>query len=170
MTIALFLSYRGKNKALSCIAFSDPVTGGLSETKFHFDAEKLIRSAPSKTYTLAMVDVKNFKLINETFGSDNGDRLLRYIHDALSRLIGEGELVCRTFADDYALLLKNRDQQAIMALAEQISTEINRFNSQRSINIILPLLWAPMKSTTENCRFCSSKIARTLPARNRKFI
>lgn len=132
MTIALFLSYRGKNKALSCIAFSDPVTGGLSETKFHFDAEKLIRSAPSKTYTLAMVDVKNFKLINETFGSDNGDRLLRYIHDALSRLIGEGELVCRTFADDYALLLKNRDQQAIMALAEQISTEINRFNSQRS--------------------------------------
>ncbi len=139
LTALLFFSYRGKNKALASIAFEDPVTGGFSETRFRFEAERLIRSAPAGTYTLAVMDLRNFKLINEMFGSENGDRLLRYVYDILCRLTADGELVSRIFADDYVLLLRDRSRQDILMLIQRISTEINRFNSGRDSKYYLSI-------------------------------
>ena len=54
---------------------------------------KLLRAAPPRTYALVSMDVEKFKLINDTFGSEMGDKTLKFIHDVIAARLGEGELL-----------------------------------------------------------------------------
>lgn len=125
--LLFFINYRN-NKHLSMLAFVDPVTKGYSQIRFEKEAWELIQGAGPGAFTFVSLNVTNFKLINDTFGTHDGDRILKHIHDVTVSFLGEQELICRSFSDNFDLLLKTRSQDKILEKLKDITEKINAFN------------------------------------------
>ncbi len=82
----------------------DELTGCWNFNSFKRQAADLIRSNTEHKYALWYCDIKQFKFINETFGYDEGDRLLKYWVDMLHAVLDEKELVGRISADHFVVL------------------------------------------------------------------
>lgn len=82
------------------IQFIDPLTGYQSYEGFKRSFEKLRRENPGRKYSLWYCDIKRFKYINDIFGFDMGDRLLRHWCDLVAADTREGETFCRISADN----------------------------------------------------------------------
>ena len=52
----------------------------------------MFAQSPPGTYAVALLNIKNFELINESFGGDEGNRTLEFIMRALESFSGPGEL------------------------------------------------------------------------------
>jgi diguanylate cyclase (GGDEF)-like protein len=74
-----------------------------------------------ETLCLAMTDLDGFKGINDNFGHQIGDRLIREVADLLKERIGREGLVARLGGDEFALLMSGKDAAARL---EKISGEI----------------------------------------------
>lgn len=117
-----------QNAELERLAFSDLVTGGMNGTRFDLAAADAIRSAPAGTYALVWMNLQKFKLINDLAGNALGSQALGYIHDALLRHLRPGELLARTAADNYSLLLQNEDNAALSGRLNEMVEDVNSFN------------------------------------------
>lgn len=128
----LIIAVQRKNqKNLEQIAFIDPVTGGFNREKFALEAGREIKAAPPGTYVLVSLDVKSFKLINDAFGSEAGDRTLRYIRRVLVSHLRRGEYCGRITGDTFHLLLKNAPEAALVRRIDRMVQDINAFNLEK---------------------------------------
>lgn len=124
-------TFRNHRKTLERIAFEDTVTGGMSNAAFQLRCKEMLQKAPAGTYTLIALNMKDFKLINENFGSPSGDATLRYIGQVLKRNLKEDELCARGEADNFFLCLKESDRNRIQSRMDRILEDVNSFNQNR---------------------------------------
>lgn len=117
------------NAKLLELAFMDPLTKGPNRSKFDMDAGGVILEGAPGDYVLVSMDIRKFKLINDLFGIEMGDRVLRHVYEILCCHLNEGELACRTAADNFCLLLHNADKRKIINRLDVMSQDINRFNN-----------------------------------------
>jgi len=61
-----------------------------------------------QAFTLAMVDLDDFKRINDTYGHPVGDRVITTMGQRLRGAVAEGELVARFGGEEFALLMNER--------------------------------------------------------------
>src|SRR5258708_6206366 len=84
------------------LAYQDELTGLASRRAFN---DALLRlKAP---YTIAAVDIDHFKRINDTFGHDTGDQVLRLVASRLARVSGGGEPF-RVGGEEFTILFPGR--------------------------------------------------------------
>ncbi|MFV0262836.1 MAG: sensor domain-containing diguanylate cyclase [Kluyvera sp.] len=92
----IYRELKAKNarlKAASLEATMDGLLKIYNRNKFDNDLEALIHRA--QPFHLAFIDVDNFKAINDTYGHDVGDEVLKFISKTGKRLLGEGNTVYR---------------------------------------------------------------------------
>ena len=100
----------------------DSLTGLLSFPSFLATVKERIKSDPSGMekghYAMLSFNILRFKLVNDLFGSEGGDKLLVYVANEIRKLGGEGCLATRTHSDHFCLFLyqKNIDLPARMDL------------------------------------------------------
>lgn len=122
------LTYRHRYEQLLQIAARDAVTGALTRERF----EVMGRDAVDRSLTLnkplsiALIDVDEFKRINDSFGHDAGDRVLREVVEAVRSEVRSGDVAFRYGGDEFALLFENMPHIAAMGLAERIRTSTRR--------------------------------------------
>ena len=108
-------------QALRLRAEHDPLTGAYNTQTFFEKIDKLIKSRPNEQYCILRFDVAGFKAINESFGLEEGNRLLRGIARLIrQRLTPEKEIFARLTADVFAVCLTGgaeRTLQFIQALS-----------------------------------------------------
>ena len=68
---------------------------------------------------VALVDLDNFKLINDTFGHNRGDQLLQTIAQRMKSCLRESDTVARLGGDEFVLLLSGENRGEALALATQ---------------------------------------------------
>jgi len=73
---------------------------------------------------LFMIDVDNFKTINDTHGHQVGDKILKYIADKLIQTVRSADIVCRYGGDEFAIVCPNIDSLSGLQLAEQVRNNI----------------------------------------------
>ena len=112
-------------RQLERIAYVDPVTGGRNNAAFQAGYRRLTAGAPGGSYTVALLNVKGFKLINERFGIEAGDRVLRQIHQALCRRLGPQEIAARGESDQFFLCLAEGGQEAVRQRLQAMIADIN---------------------------------------------
>lgn len=76
-------------------------------------------------YTVAMVDVDHFKRLNDTYGHDVGDEVLRAVATRLAQGLRHGE-VFRYGGEEFAVLLAGRSLQDSLPLLEQAREAVSR--------------------------------------------
>ena len=88
------------------IADTDPLTGLANRRAFmrHLTRRAAALSRTRSGFALAMVDLDDFKPINDTFGHATGDAVLAAVGDRLTTAAQRGVLIARTGGDEFALL------------------------------------------------------------------
>ena len=118
-----------KNREILNIAFVDPVTKGFTQPRFDLEVEKLLKNAQSFAYV--SLDIRRFKLINDAFGSEEGNRVLQHVYACIRQQLREGEAVSRIHADHFNLLLRTMDKEQLEQRLQLISKNVNAFNAKR---------------------------------------
>jgi diguanylate cyclase (GGDEF)-like protein len=109
-------------RAIEIRARTDGLTGLLNHATF---AEHLAAAvARHEQFSLLMLDLDAFKSVNDTFGHQAGDRLLREISHAIVAAGRESDHVFRYGGDEFALILPGADGAAAVHVAERIRTAI----------------------------------------------
>jgi diguanylate cyclase (GGDEF)-like protein/putative nucleotidyltransferase with HDIG domain len=96
----------------------DNLTGLLGHRAFHEALE--IQLEVAKPFTLASIDIDDFKLINDLHGHPIGDEALRRVAEALRRGAGEHDSVFRVGGEEFAVLLPGRDADDARQTAERL--------------------------------------------------
>ena len=88
----------------------DQLTGLYSKEYFYQQVRDRLRENPEKEYTIVCSNIENFKLYNDTFGTEAGDRLLREIADLTRQMMGSSG-ICGRFGADRFLCLQERERE-----------------------------------------------------------
>ena len=132
LLVAVTRFYSAHKRQLEVIAYVDPITGGRNNAAFQAGCRRLTAAEPPGSYTVALLNVKGFKLVNERFGIEAGDRVLRYIYQVLRRRIGTGEIVARGESDHFFLCLRENSQTVVRERLQAMIQDINAFNDNSS--------------------------------------
>lgn len=84
----------------------DRLTRLYSKTFFCQKVKEILHQNPDKKYDIICSDIENFKLINDVFGIQAGDRLLCRVADLYTVLVGERGISGRINADQFVCLLE----------------------------------------------------------------
>jgi diguanylate cyclase (GGDEF)-like protein/PAS domain S-box-containing protein len=107
---------------LNRLAFSDPLTNLPNRQFFLERLEQALARATREQRSIAVlfVDLDNFKLINDSLGHPEGDRLLKEVARRLSACVGTGGTVARFGGDEFTVLVEDT-AAAAAKLAEQLA-------------------------------------------------
>ena len=123
--VSFALEHIAQEERLHYLAYHDPLTGLANRTLLSDRLEQAIRGAKHNGKQIALLfgDVKGFRQINESFGRDAGDAILRELAGRLRQLSPEPENVARISADYYAGIISNF--KAISDLGHLVENSIN---------------------------------------------
>lgn len=114
---------RRKKQRMQNLLYVDELTGGNSLARFKIEVENRMQ-VHYKNIAIIMMDLDDFKLVNELFGYEEGNKVLRFIYRTLQESCREGEFVARSTADRFYLLLFYEEEkeirQRILKMAENI--------------------------------------------------
>ncbi|MDR9437519.1 MAG: bifunctional diguanylate cyclase/phosphodiesterase, partial [Thiohalophilus sp.] len=116
----------------------DPLTGLLNRDAIQQNLTELHlqHKASGKPYTVLLLDLDRFKLINDSYGHSAGDLLLQHIANQLKQLMGEREYLGRWGGEEFLSILPEVDFDTGLKIAEQIRKGIADFslrNQQQEI-------------------------------------
>lgn len=78
--------------------------------------------------TVAYVDIDNFKTVNDTFGHDEGDRVLLNVAQALRGATRSGDIVARLGGDEFALALPETDQRGAKEVIARLKQGLQKMS------------------------------------------
>ena len=93
----------------------DMLTGLLNRNAFEEAAEKLLAHV-EEPYYMVCSNIKDFKLVNELYGAEIGDKLLIAQAEMINRALDESTIIARIFADKFCILMPKRrfnEQEAL---------------------------------------------------------
>lgn len=100
-----------KNEEILNIQMVDPVTGGFTVTRFDLEVERLLHE--KKEFSFISMDIRRFKLINDVYGSDVGNIVLKTVYCAILHCLNPGECVSRIQSDMFNFILFETDAEKI---------------------------------------------------------
>ena len=111
-----------KERQMESIATSDPLTGVLNRRGFERNAaERLTASADDATGALLFIDLNDFKQINDCFGHEIGDQLLRIAAERLKKSLRSRDIIGRPGGDEFVALVPDVDADVADSLAIRLT-------------------------------------------------
>ncbi|WP_428912222.1 diguanylate cyclase domain-containing protein [Niallia sp. Krafla_26] len=116
---------RETNAKLQELAFHDPLTGAanrlLLKEKFN-----LLKRAKVHSIAILFIDMNGFKKINDTYGHEVGDQLLKEMVARVSGLLRDTDLLCRLGGDEFAILSSNIDNPILEKISRRIQFALEK--------------------------------------------
>ena len=115
-------SRRALEVQLTRQAFGDSLTGLANRALFHDRLANTIArlGRGGAQVAVILVDLDDFKLVNDSLGHSAGDRLLTIIADRLRAHVRPGDTLARLGGDEFALIVENLDEFGAAQLAERV--------------------------------------------------
>lgn len=116
------LAIRRYQQRIAALATTDVLTELPNRRGFDILAEQALQEALREQSPLCAVllDLDNFKLINDEHGHLAGDEVLQRFARQLRDKLRQSDILCRWGGEEFILLLKNTDRQAAHDLAEKL--------------------------------------------------
>ena len=80
-----------------------------------------------KTTSLIMIDIDNFKELNDTYGHQNGDIVLKEMANILRDSSRDGDYVCRYGGEEFSVILTQTNKDHGFIIAERIRQKIEKY-------------------------------------------
>jgi diguanylate cyclase (GGDEF)-like protein len=104
-------------------ASTDPLTGLLNRRSL----ENSVRALTSEATPFAVVlaDLDHFKILNDTFGHDVGDRALRVFSRVLQAAVRDGDLVCRYGGEEFLMVMPRTNAVDAVEVLDRLRLELS---------------------------------------------
>jgi diguanylate cyclase (GGDEF)-like protein len=113
-------------------ASTDALTGLFNHRAFHdrLREEVMRASAEHDTVALVMLDMDDFKKVNDVYGHGVGDELLLQVADVLRASVRASDVVARIGGEEFAIILPSGDLRSSIALAERVGEQLARLEAE----------------------------------------
>ncbi len=132
-------------------ASRDPLTGVGNRIFIEETAAEWI-AAGQTTFALLLIDLDNFKPVNDTYGHTAGDDVLRITAERIASCLRRGDIVARIGGDEFAALIDTGTPETLSLLASRlaiaIGTDIRRDGRTLKIGASIGYAAAPVDGTT----------------------
>jgi diguanylate cyclase (GGDEF)-like protein len=123
---------------LRYMAEHDPLTNINNKATFYRKTRSMIDQAPDTQFVMIAMDIERFRLINDIFGHEEGDRLLHYIAQRMQALYAGQGTFSRIDADNFALCLPY-DTQALKRRIIENEVELKEYDLPFDIVLVYGL-------------------------------
>ncbi len=107
-------------------ALTDSLTGLYNYRFFqqHLQRELSRASRSKKPLSLIVLDIDNFKVVNDSFGHHMGNRVLQHLARLLERTTRKANVVVRYGGEEFCIIVPDGDLETARAIAERVCSEI----------------------------------------------
>jgi diguanylate cyclase (GGDEF)-like protein len=125
---------RTRANHLEIQATIDPLTGAFNRRQLEVLLDQAIRSARRRKVTgcFIFIDIDNFKSVNDSYGHDEGDRVLKRIVAVLHENLRDSDVVGRFGGDEFAAILTDSDPESGPIKAEQVARALGEITAEGS--------------------------------------
>ena len=119
---------RALEEELTLRAFADSLTGLANRALFHDRIEHAVarNRRGAGRITLLLIDIDDFKVVNDGFGHTAGDELLAVLATRLREQVRPADTLARLGGDEFAVLIEDIDELEATALAERVRRAIRQ--------------------------------------------
>ncbi|MCU1758510.1 GGDEF domain-containing protein [Pseudomonas sp. 14P_8.1_Bac3] len=134
MLIALSMTgterYR-REERIARLAARDPLTALYNRRALEVRAPRLLAEVSStRPGALLLIDIDNFKLVNDFYGHTAGDRLLVSLSEMIRSALPDGALAARLGGDEFVILLNDASSERIVGLGSALRDQFHQAASQ----------------------------------------
>jgi len=144
--LAVAMSNAAAVRRLEELATTDGLTGCLNKRAFMEELERKLVSAErfGRKLSLLVTDLDHFKMVNDTYGHDVGDVVIKELGSILMRLKRDTDEVARFGGEEFCVLCEETDTEGAVILAERIremvgetvfQSDLGEFSIQASIGV-----------------------------------
>ena len=133
------VSNENKNK-FQILERTDSLTGIYNRYGFDESAEKMMDKNPKAHFVAALLDIDDFKFINDIYGHAYGDKALKSLADSMKTFFPSDALLGRNGGDEFCILLQNYTCEDAKELLQQFTGLPKTFSyngKEQSFNISL---------------------------------
>jgi diguanylate cyclase (GGDEF)-like protein len=115
-----------REKRIARLAARDPLTALYNRRALEVRATRLLEYvSPARPGALLLIDIDNFKQVNDLYGHTAGDRLLVTLSGMIRSVLPEGALAARLGGDEFVILLSNASQEQILGLGNALREQFH---------------------------------------------
>lgn len=128
-----------KSQKYEKYAGTDSLTGLYNRMKFLeiFVAEYTVMMQRHNYLSLLVLDIDHFKSINDNYGHNMGDKVLKEVANLLKKQLRSVDIVCRWGGEEFVVLLPAAEIEEACQIAEKIRNNISRLTFQHLEGIYL---------------------------------
>lgn len=108
--------------------YNDPRTGLLN-------SKYITEIWCKKPYSIIKIDIDDFKVLNDTYGHSEWDRVLEQLWLIFKTMVGLKDKACRDWWDEFSLLIDTKEQSVIDIILTRIKEQIDEFNQGNNFPI-----------------------------------
>jgi diguanylate cyclase (GGDEF)-like protein len=111
---------------LRSLAYRDALTGLYNHRYFHDQLSHEVERAQRYGHTISviMLDLDNFKMVNDSCGHLVGDQILSMVGELIVKQLRGADLAARYGGDEFAIILPETNRQAALAAAKKVTESI----------------------------------------------
>lgn len=139
------------------ISMQDELTSLFNRRYAVTEIEKLIGNWKryGATFSVLFIDVDKFKLVNDNYGHEYGDKVLIWIADFLKNSIRKTDIACRLGGDEFLVISSYCNAEAAICLARKLNYEIKEHVQEEITHYWNPSLSIGVAEVNENCQTVS---------------
>jgi len=117
--VATAIERKSSEEKIKCLSFHDSLTGLYNRAYFKEELERynFPRYYP---FSVVILDINGLKVINDTFGHSEGDKLLQHSAQILTSVSRQGDILARIGGDEFAILLPSTTSEQVQEFCERI--------------------------------------------------
>lgn len=142
------------NQKLRIMSITDRLTGLLNrgEIQARIDSAKTAALSDGTPFSLVMCDIDDFKHVNDTYGHDVGDKVLKSVSSVIQQIRAEDETIStgRWGGEEFMLSLPGKNADKAKVIAEQIRSRVEALQFPEAENVTISVGVTQLKSDDAN--------------------
>ncbi|HEY1406897.1 MAG TPA: GGDEF domain-containing protein [Spirochaetota bacterium] len=120
-------------------ASHDALTGIYNRSSFMrmIERECVLSARTGRGFSLIMFDIDHFKSINDSYGHDVGDIVLRGLGSVMHQTIRESDFFARIGGEEFAILVSDSDRDRLFLFAEKIRMAVERARLHEKVHLTI---------------------------------
>ncbi|MDR2354526.1 MAG: diguanylate cyclase [Deltaproteobacteria bacterium] len=122
------------------LASKDPLTGLFNRRVFMETLDREFAKAKRHNTPLSLLtlDIDHFKSVNDTFGHQTGDRVLKWLAKIIRSTIRVGDIACRVGGEEFAIILPWTEIEQAQNLAARLKEALASSSKPTNLEILRP--------------------------------
>ena len=124
---AALISINENRKNFKRLAVTDALTGIYNRHGFDEQVEQYMRQNPQKHCVVAMLDIDDFKLVNDVYGHAAGDGALQKLAESMKQYFSKDVILGRNGGDEFSIFMPDCTVEEIKPFLKKFTGETRKF-------------------------------------------